>query len=52
MMPFYHQRGPVHTEDLIRRILSLMARVLALQRATQHPSAIRAIAGRVEQVCL
>jgi hypothetical protein len=36
MIPFYHQRGPVHTEDLIRRAMSRMARVLALRTATAH----------------
>jgi len=24
MIPFYHQRGPVHTEDLIRRFMERM----------------------------
>ena len=31
MMPFYHQRGPVHTEDLIRRVL-LIKRGLHLRQ--------------------
>ena len=27
MIPFYHQRGPVHTEDLIRPAMSTIGRI-------------------------